>query len=270
LREKLPTATVKLTGSRWVTLNGVQWREVILNDHIGLGRSTTRRVLFYSGPDGWISVALVLPSFDYYNATAEQVLATIRAPRTDLDKLIADAHAGVPAVYLGRKAPYRWALPPIWVPTDLSRQIASLGRAGEGLRALETESYEHVFELGGGGFAAISLQVVEGEEELQPLEETAKRLYDQLNLSLETAMPGYRWRFDPEKPTAVSVGDCKWAEFNSLVFFSKDSISGQFLITHRLANHKGRFLSVTARIMKDHPEIRRIVREALDAIKFAA
>lgn len=192
----------------------------------------TGRVLFYSGSNGSISVALVLPSFDYYNATAEHVLSTFTAPRTELDKLIANANAGVPAVYLGRKAAYRWALRPIWVPTDLSKQLTSMGQAGEGLRALGVESYEYSFELGSGGFAAIAVQIVEGEQELQPLEAIAKELYHNLTLSLESAMPGYRYRFDPEKPMAVNVGGCKWAELSSLVFFSRDALSGQFLIAH--------------------------------------
>jgi hypothetical protein len=267
VRAEKPKAEVRLIGSRWVTLHGVQWREVFLMQDYGLALREMKRVLFYSSPQGSIVLSLILPGYEHYNATADRLVSTFRAPRTDLDKLIANAKDGVPVVYRGRKAPYRWALPPIWVPTNLSKQLTSMGQTVEGLRALGVESYEHSFELAGGGFAALAVRVEDGEEELQSLEKIAKELYEKLNRSVESAMPGYRFRFDPKKPMVVNLGDCNWAEFNSLVSVSKDDFSGQFWMTQRLTNHKGRFLSVEARIMKDHPDIRRIVREALDAIR---
>jgi hypothetical protein len=268
VRAQFASAEVRLLGARWVSLNGVQWREVALEQHYAPGVSEMRRVIHYSGQAGWIIATIIFPNHDHYKTVADKLFSTFQAPETELDRLIAEAARGAPAVYRGRKVPYRWALRPVWRPADISKYLAALGETGQELRKVLMESYEHVFNLGDGRFASVYIKVADGEIDFARLEAIGKVVYESTKQSLESGMPGYRFRFDLEKPVAVNISDRKWAQFKTIASFSKDHINGHFATTQRVTNHKGKLVSVEANVVKEHPEIRRIVQEALDAINF--
>ena len=80
-------------------------------------------------------------------------------------------------------------------------------------------------------------------------------------------MPDFSVRFELDKPTTLTLDGHRWGEFKALALFSKENWKGQFSMIYRVTNHGGKILVVSARIMKEHPDIRQIVRELLDAIR---
>ena len=90
VRQQVPGATVRLLGSRWVELNGIQWREISLEQGSGQA-SELKRVLYYSSPSGWIVVTIVLPNLDQHRTLADEIAGTFKAPESDLDRLLRKA-----------------------------------------------------------------------------------------------------------------------------------------------------------------------------------
>jgi hypothetical protein len=86
VRTQVPTAMVKLQGSRWLSLNGVQWREVALEQHYAVGVSERKQVYFYSGSSGWIIVVVILPNYEYYKAVIDKLISTFWVPEAGVDR----------------------------------------------------------------------------------------------------------------------------------------------------------------------------------------
>ena len=268
VRKQVPATTVKLLGTRWVMANGVQWREVAMEQHYGPGLSAMWRVLFYSGSPGWIIVTIVLPNYEHYKTAADKLVATFRAPETELDRLIGETRNGDPVVYRGKMARYRLPLRPVWRPKDMSKRQAEMGVTGKKFKALGLfENYDFTFDLGDGRFGEMDVEVVEGELDFRSLGEFAQNMLRKMRQAFEAAMPDSRFRFDLENPTTLNIDGHQWGEFKTLVSVSKDNFTGHFSMIYRVTNHGGKVLLLTARIQKEHPDIRRFVRESLDAVR---
>jgi hypothetical protein len=66
----------------------------------------------------------------------------------------------------------------------------------------------------------------------------------------------------------VERAGCKWLEFRFNILFSLDEKSKNSVSVVRIAHHNGQLISISGIIDKLHPEVERLVIEAMDAFVF--
>ncbi len=268
VRQMVPNATITLVGDRWVAANGVQWREISLRQRYGPAAAEMKRLLFYSGPDGFLVVMILLPDFDHYNETADSIVSTIKAPETALDELLRVCATSPMVLHRGKRLRYSLSLRNSWHAAVVTNKPNAAGQVGGNLLDSGIETIEHHFELDKKGFAEIDVSVEQGTIPFDALDAVARDTLASFRHGMQGAMSGFRLRFDPQKPNVVHVGGQKWAEFRTKVSVSRGEMSSDFWLVQRATNHSGHSVMLWGRIMKDHPEIRRTVFEALDGVRF--
>ena len=269
VRKIVPGATIKVLGSRWIALNGIQWREIAFEQSYSISASDMKRVLYYSSPSGWTAVTLILPNVSHYQTVADELVATFKAPKSDLDQLLLDSRAGEPTVYQGKKAGYRISLRSIWVPQDIAQKVAGMGAAGKVIKEeIGIEQVEYSFALGDGKFGSMESEIGDEPIDFGNLKEYAKEVTQMMQPALEKVAPGFQIRIEAADPEILTRGSRRWGELRYRVVMSKDSYTADFQNFQRVTNHGGKSLSFSARVQRNHPGVEAIVREALDSISF--
>jgi hypothetical protein len=270
VRKEVPNASVKLLGSRWLSVNGVQWREVTLEQNYGTVLAETRRVLYYPGRSSWIAVTIILPNHRYYTKVSDEIVSTLHVPRSNLDELLIRAD-GEPVLYRGKKIRYRLSLPPAWKAIEFAKSAGGPDESGQKLKALAeqtSELREYTFELGSPRFADLEVLLGDSPEDLRNLAiyfESYKAVLSQL---LGSIMPDFRTAIEHLNHRNVTVGGREWGEIEARVTVSKDDFLDHFKIIQRVTNREGRALYLTAQIRKEHPTVRTVVLRALDTFRF--
>jgi len=267
IHEKTPGATVQLLGSRWVVLNGVQWREIVLERRSGQA-SDMERILCYSSPSGWISVTIVLPNLDHYRTLADEIASTFKAPESDLDQLLREAREGKPAVYRGKRARYSYRLRPIWKPQDLVKEVDKLGDAKEALKEMGVERVEYTFNLGDGRFGRVDAEVDDEAIDFGDFKGHAKQVLQALQQGLEAVAPGFQIRVGSEDPEILKRDGLTWGELRFRVSMTKDDQRSEFQIIYRVTTHRGKSFAFSGQVHCNHPGVEALVREALDSVRF--
>jgi len=83
LKAGIKNASVKLIGSRTVSLHGVAWLEVTLEENLATGLRLVVRCLIHSGPHGSVFVCASMPEYDRYQKMLDDVIATLRIVTTE-------------------------------------------------------------------------------------------------------------------------------------------------------------------------------------------
>lgn len=270
VRKEVPDASVKVLGTRWVSVNGVQWREVSFEQNYGSTLGESRRMLFYSGQSGWASVTIILPIHGHYARVADDIVATLRAPKAELDEILESAE-GAPVTYRGKKLHYRLELPPAWQAIDLEISAKDPDESGKKLSALlqeTSESRDYNFVLGTKKFADLEVLLGDSPEDIEDLESYFKAFKVTFSQVLGSAMPDFKMDVEHLSHRHVTVGGRKWGEIEARVLVSKNDFAKSFKIVQRVTNHEGRAVYLTAQILKEHPDIRKVSLRALDSFRF--
>jgi hypothetical protein len=267
VREQAPAATVKLLGSRWVELNGVQWREISVEQSVGQA-SELKRMLFYSSPSGWISATIVLPNLGHYRTLADEIAATFKAPESDLDRLLREAREDKFVVYRGKSAKYSYRLRAIWKPHDLAKDLDKLGDAKKAIEEMGIERVEYTFNLGDGSFGSVDVEVGDVEIDFADLKGHAAEVLQALQQVVESVAPGFEVRITLDGDEILKRDGLTWGELKFRVFMTKGDYRSGFRIIQRVVNHRGKSFALSCRMQRNHPGIEAMVREALDSIRF--
>jgi hypothetical protein len=270
VRKEVPNASVKLLGSRWLSVNGIQWREVTLEQSYGTVLGESRRVLYYSGRSGWVAVTIVLPTHGHYAKVSDDIVSTLHAPKSDLDELL-DSAQGEPVTYRGKTVHYRLPLPAAWKAVDFAKSAGGPDESGQKLKALAaqtSEMREYNFDLGAPKFADLEILLGDSLEDIRDLGMYFEGYKEVLSQVLESIMPDCQMSIEHLSHRHITIGGREWGEIEARVTVSKDNFSKGFKIIHRVTNHEGRALYLTAQIRKEHPDIRRVVLRALDSFRF--
>jgi hypothetical protein len=269
VRKKVPGATIKVLGSRWVALNGIQWREIAFEQRYSTAVSEMKRVLYYSSPSGWMAVTIILPNFSHYQTVADELAATFKAPESDLDQLLRESRVGEPTTYQSKRGGYRISLRSIWVPEDMAQRVAGMGDAGKVLKEeVGIEGVEYSFRLGNGKFGGMECEVGDEPVDFGNLKEYGKEIAQLMQTTLEKVAPGFRIRIEVADPETHSRGGRRWGELRYRVVMSKESYKAEFRSIQRVTNHSGKSVSFSGRVQRFHPGVEAIIREALDSIGF--
>ena len=269
VRTQLPNATVELAGSRWVELNGVQWREVTLVQRYGATLSETRTILTYSGPPGSLEVHLILPNHEHYAAIRDGVATTIQAPPTVLDQLLSAERSGTPVEYRGKQAPYRITLNSAWKSRDMNKGLAEMGRDGERIKEMIGEGPDLDFAMGEPpSLATLEIGTNVGEVEIAGVTQAdCEELLQARQVMMETGLPGFQFRLDLTGHKLVKIAGRDWIEIRATQTATKGTFSRETKLLFHITSLKGRILGMTAEVSRDHPEVWRIVAEALDSAR---
>ncbi len=267
IRQQVPGATVRLLGSRWVELNGIQWREITLEQSSGQA-SEMKRLLYYSGPSGWIVVTIVLPNLDQYRTLAEEIAATFKAPESDLDRLLRDARENKLVVYRGKRAKYSYHLRVIWKPQEIAKVLDKLGDARKSIEEMGIERVEYTFNLGEGLFGSVDAEVGDGAIDFGNLKGHADEVLQALQQGLQAVAPQFQVRVGSEGHEILKRDGLTWGELRFRVYMTKDDYRAEFLIIQRVTNHGGKSFAFSGRVQRNHPGVEALVHEALDSVRF--
>lgn len=269
VRQEIPNATVELEGTRWLAINGVQWREVSLVQHYGISLSETKHILFYSGPSGWIVLNIILPNHDHYAAIRDRVLGSIRAPEAELDRVLRAANSGNATTVRGDGAPFQLTLSAAWEAKDVEDSLAGMGEAGQRLQGLIGGTTDHLFILGNDpSFASLEVWTDSGEVDVREFDEAAcGEVLQSRRATLELAFPEARFEYDFVRYAPVTIAGQEWIEILAHQRMTKGAFSRKTSQITRMTSRRGRLFAVTVEINQAHPEVRRIAIEAMDSVR---
>jgi hypothetical protein len=269
VRQQVPGATVELTGSHWVEINGRQWRKLSFVQRYSGVLSETRHSLYSSGPSGSLLVQIIMPNHEHYDAVREGVFATLKPPESDIDRLLHSSSGGKPTEYRGKKATFALMLNPAWGAFDLEKGLAEIGKLGQRLKEVSGDVTDSVFRLGDSpNFATLEVTADTGDLDVSGVGKAdCAEFLRARQVALESALLGFRAQIDLVDFKKLTIAGKDWIEIRARQTVSKKDRSDETLLIIHITAQKGRILGITAEISRDHPAVRRLVTEALDSIR---
>ena len=189
-------------------------------------------------------------------------------PETDLDRLLREARAGKPVLYQGKRAGYRFLLRPIWKAESPADEPEVKAKTPEAIKEVDAEHVEYIFKLGDGEFGTVVAVVGDEPFDFGNLKDFASTSIKAFREGAESTAPGIQVRIDAEDPESFMRGSRQWAELRLRAVVSNDDGTTRTQMILRATNHRAKSLTITCMVLRNHPGIEALVREALDSIRF--
>jgi hypothetical protein len=255
------TVSVKVRSDRWITIHGIDWREIVFEQSYGIATTEIRRTLMYSSTDGFVVFDVLLPDYRHFEKFYNEFIQTIHVPGNEQDQLLREAREQPQILHRGTKLPYRWSLPAVWTP--------NAERPEERVRAVVGEQATDLkFDLGRGGLAKLESDVSDETIDFGKLHEYGEETAEQLAQVLAALMPEAKPKAELVAYSTTRRGPTLWATYEILITFTtKAGNSVSVVNLMRVTNVGNRSLTISATVQRRDPVVMRLTTEAIDAVE---
>jgi tetratricopeptide (TPR) repeat protein len=265
VRQRVPQARVTLQGSKVVTVDDVRWLALKFDQDYGQDLHETKHCRVYQSLRQTLLVSVVLPTSQRYDELAEKALSTLRIRETPEDRLLRLAGDGKPIEYRGKGMNYTVSLPPLWKEMEIDQKEVQEATRGAERGGVSIGVPERMFALRGDKLAQLGVEIEPEEWDVDQLEEIAKAQLEIQRRLLRGVFGGLEFEVRLVGSRKVWASGREWAEFEMRVQLVKARRGFQMI--SRFTPYKGRTLSISANLYHDHPAVRKLAVEALDAVR---
>lgn len=271
VRQKVPFATVEIKDDEWLQLNGVQWRAVSMIQNYSSILKEVRFSLYTTGPKGTVIVQTILPNKESSAQVRNELFANLSAAKSDIDELTEKAE--IKSVHRGRQAAYSVSLPEAWVKIDHDKAIEEMGDIGKSIQEADG-GMDIMFRLGNETkSASMELGVYEIEDGFEfkaseIVEADCLALFEERKQLLETVFPGMEIRTELLGYSVVKLNEIDWIEIRGTQSMKMRSVTRRIWTIERRTVRDGKMFIITCEIEKDHPQVRKMVQEAIESFRF--
>lgn len=269
VRQKFgPGSVVVRITDRKLTVDGHPAREFKFQTEKKTGQGVEYEwdyLRIYQSQGRMLTAFMALPLTGSPDYQASEFLDTLRltgppakAP-DDPDKAL--AREGRPVTYHGTAMDYTLTLPPVWKPGAV--EAAAGNRLGVKVPAAELR-----FDAGEPKVAGLECLVTAEGYDPSQLDDLAGASVLARHGALQALNDGKTWMSNVVDQRTLTVDGRTWGEFETR--HATTTGDREFRLLTRFTTEHGRSLTLTARIDRDTPAVRKLVLEALDSARVPA